>query len=453
MSPPTRRSPIALLFGLDAPVDRKTYLVVGLVLMAFKYALDATLIKVFTGVFWTPIQYLSPALSTREAFSAHAEWLVLVLGVLTLPFLWIGLSMSVRRAADAGRSPALGLLFLFPVLNYVAMLYLASLPTAPDAQRDRPAMDPDAELSAALRGTAIGATIGVAMSAFAGLVLGAYGAALFFVTPVMMGAAAGWDYNRSRQRPVGRTLAVAALTVVIAGGAMLLFAIEGVVCLTMASPIALVAAFIGALVGRFVADNGGTGRPIQATMVFLALPLLAGFEAAAPQDEPVREVRSHIIIDAPPEAIWPHVIGFAELPPPSEFVFRAGIAYPMRARIEGEGIGAIRHCEFSTGAFVEPITRWEPPHRLSFDVISQPVPMHETSPYRHLHPPHLDGYFRSKRGEFRLIPLPDGRTRLEGSTWYALDLGPVAYWTLWSDALVHTIHDRVLQHIATRVGG
>jgi hypothetical protein len=49
-----------------------------------------------------------------------------------------------------------------------------------------------------------------------------------------------------------------------------------------------------------------------------------------------------------------------------------------------------------------------------------------------------------------MIALPDGRTRLEGSTWYRLDLFPQPYWTLFSDALVHRIHQRVLEHVRDR---
>src|SRR5262249_42888891 len=124
-----------------------------------------------------------------------------------------------------------------------------------------------------------------------------------------------------------------------------------------------------------------------------------------------------------------------------------GIAYPIRARIDGEGVGAIRRCEFSTGPFVEPITAWEAPHRLAFDVVSQPEPMHETSPYRQIDAPHLRNGLHSRRGEFRLIPLPGGRTRLEGRTWYSVEMAPQAYWGLFSDALIHAIHARVLAHV------
>jgi hypothetical protein len=66
---------------------------------------------------------------------------------------------------------------------------------------------------------------------------------------------------------------------------------------------------------------------------------------------------------------------------------------------------------------------------------------------RHVHPPHLDGSIRSKRGEFRLVALPGGKTRLEGSTWYELSMSPEPYWATLSDLLIHAIHHRVLAHV------
>src|SRR5438045_8193021 len=61
--------------------------------------------------------------------------------------------------------------------------------------------------------------------------------------------------------------------------------------------------------------------------------------------------------------------------------------------------------------------------------------------------PHLTDGFRAIRGEFRLAALPDGRTRLAGSTWYVLRIEPRSYWSLWADGFVRTIHLRVLEHI------
>jgi hypothetical protein len=47
--------------------------------------------------------------------------------------------------------------------------------------------------------------------------------------------------------------------------------------------------------------------------------------------------------------------------------------------------------------------------------------------------------------------LPNSRTRLEGTTWYRHSLWPAAYWRLWSDGIIHTIHVRVLRHIKGNV--
>jgi hypothetical protein len=158
-------------------------------------------------------------------------------------------------------------------------------------------------------------------------------------------------------------------------------------------------------------------------------------------------VTSSVEIDAPPEKVWDHVVSFSELPPPHELLFRAGIAYPIRARIYGTGVGAERHCEFSTGPFVEPIEVWDAPRLLKFSVMQNPAPMQEWTPYRDVHPAHLDGFLASQAGQFHLVPLDGGRTRLEGTTWYYHHMWPATYWSWWSDYIIHKIHLRVLRHV------
>ncbi len=128
-------------------------------------------------------------------------------------------------------------------------------------------------------------------------------------------------------------------------------------------------------------------------------------------------------------------------------IFRAGIAYPTRAEIQGTGVGAVRHCMFSTGAFVEPITIWNEPSLLRFSVEQNPAPMEEWTMYEKIHPPHLEGFFVSQQGEFRLIQVSQNMTLLKGTTWYHHNLWPESYWKVWSDFVIHTIHRRVLRHI------
>jgi hypothetical protein len=181
--------------------------------------------------------------------------------------------------------------------------------------------------------------------------------------------------------------------------------------------------------------------------ILIALPLLMGMENQISPPPTQFVTRTSIDIDAPPERVWPNVIAFAELPPPHELLFRIGVAYPMRARIQGHGVGAVRRCEFSTGAFLEPIEVWDAPNLLRFSVESNPAPLDEWTPYSAIHPSHLSGFLVSRGGQFRLIVLPGGRTRLEGTTWYQHHLWPETYWQWWSDYIIHKIHLRVLNHI------
>ncbi len=220
----------------------------------------------------------------------------------------------------------------------------------------------------------------------------------------------------------------------------------------MAIPLALLVGLLGATMGRAIALYGHRAIP-PALSAMLLLPIAAALEPPGNTHPILHEVQSSVEINAPPERVWAHVIAFQPIPEPSDLVFRSGIAYPRYARIEGAGVGAVRYCVFSTGAFVEPITHWEPGRRLGFNVVNSPDPLRELSLYSDISPPHLHGYLRSRRGEFRLIALPGGRTQLEGSTWYEIRMAPEAYWQLWSDFLIHRIHDRVLDHIKREVEG
>lgn len=200
----------------------------------------------------------------------------------------------------------------------------------------------------------------------------------------------------------------------------------------------------GGVFGRAIALRG-MEPPSRTGLAALFAPLLVLVESRAAA--PFHEVLSAVEVAAPPDVVWRGVVAFPDLPPPTEWVFRIGVAAPVRARLLGSAVGATRFCDFTTGSFVEPITAWEENRLLAFDIVRQAPPMREWSPYRDVNPPHLDGYFRATHGEFRLIALPGGRTRLEGRTQYTVSLFPQAYWTLPTGRIVAAIHQRVLRHI------
>jgi len=437
---------LRLWFSFHDPVDRRTYLVHGAGLMLFKYGVDAAVVWAFTHRLWTPLTYLNPLWVLREQLLRGAPaWLAPALVLWTLPFLWIGVSMTLRRAVDAGRSPWWCLLFFMPGVNYAVMLWLALLPSRADwGAPAAPATAVDLRFQAGLLGVAAALAIAIPTVLIGVYLRRMYSAGLFLGTPFTIGYISAYVFNARGAQSERHTMQVALLAVALAGGAMLIFALEGAVCIAMAFPIAALLALPGAILGRAVALRS-VGPPARAGLAALLAPLMV--LASPRQAAPSHEVVTAVDIDAPPAVVWRHVVTFPELPPPREWLFRAGVAAPLRARIEGMGVGATRYCDFTTGSFVEPITVWDENRVLGFDITAQAPPMREWSPYPEVNPPHLAGYFRATHGEFRLVALPGNRTRLEGRTRYVVDMFPQTYWTLPAGGLVAMIHARVLRHI------
>ncbi len=444
------RLALRTLFSVKGRVTRREYLTAGLMLMVFKYVVDATAVFLVTHVVWTPWDYMFPLIGTYGAtVGVFPFWFQVALLVWTLPFIWIGVTLMMRRAVDAGRSPAWCSAFFIPLFNYAVMLWLAALPSAPPTTE--PEL-PDPSVRLDRYGSAIFGVLGAAAFGLLAILvsvvgLGNYGWPLFLGTPFIQGMVCGWTFNHERARSAAQTHAVVWTSLLLVGGIVFLFAMEGVLCLLMALPIASVLGFMGASVGRSIALRGSRDLFGGAAAMLFVVPTGAMVARATTSAPPTYEVVTTIDVAASPERVWDKVVRFREIESPLPWYFRGGIAYPVRATIDGRGVGAIRRCEFSTGAFIEPITVWDEPRRLGFNVIEQPPPLTELSIYNEVYAPHIDGYFRSQRGEFRLIALADGGTRLEGHTWYSVAVYPQAYWRAVSEPLLHEIHRRVLNQV------
>jgi hypothetical protein len=275
-----------------------------------------------------------------------------------------------------------------------------------------------------------------------------YGFSLFIVVPSFAGFFGTLIYSRNEQKSFGQCVAGSILTFLAIGVAFLVFGIEGLICIIMAAPLILPLGLFGTWIAYLMQRNRHieNRNKLLLPILFFVIPILMGAESALRIEPPLTPVSTEIRIDSPAQDVWNHVVTFSTLPEPTEWLFLVGVAHPTHATIDGHGENAIRYCNFSTGSFVEPITTWDEPYHLAFTVEEQPMPMKELSPYD-IRPPHLNETFRSYRGEFRLIPQEDGSTILRGTTWYTHDLWPQWYWSLWSDHIIHTIHNRVLQHI------
>jgi len=448
-------------WNFSSTVSRTVYFLVGLVGFSIKSVFDRFVAAEFFHRPWNAFSYwvpLSPAARLASLTHSDERFLASMLA-LALPFILLGVMMTVWRLRDAAEPLWLAVLFFVPFVNLALFATLCFLPSrnlevtkeAAPWPRVRP-LDgwiPRSPLGSALLSIAVTAGMGVTLMLLGTQVLRSYGWGLFVALPFCLGLFSVLVASYHAPRSLATCLAVSLLPVGVLACVLILIAIEGLICILMAAPLAGGLALLGGLIGYAIQDRywRNTRSPVFLSMVIFLVPASFGMEHAAALLPPTFVVSSAVEINAPPEVVWQEVVAFAQIPPPQEMLFRAGIAYPIRAEIIGHGVGAERHCIFSTGAFVEPIEVWNEPRLLRFSVKDSPAPLVELTPYAHIDPPHLHGYFVSRQGQFLLTALPNGRTRLEGTTWYQHTMWPSSYWHLWSDYIIHRIHMRVLEHI------
>jgi len=442
-------------------VGRARYLVTGVVLLAVKHNIDRFLAAVYGypwGIFnyWVfdSIDSIVGARSLANLPDRATFYTLLVL--IALPFIWIGTVMTLRRLRDAKLPLPLVVLFFLPLINLIFFAILSAVPSS--SSSDEPSrllsarvrrLIPEGEFGSAVFGVVATVFLTSLEIVFTTNGLGNYGWGLFVGIPFFLGLSSTLIYSFHRPRSLGKCLLVATIATGLVGLVLFAIAVEGIICLGMALPLAHVLALFGSFIG-WVLQKRPSFAPSTLNAVsvgFLVIPGLILLEHSFGGPPPLYQVKTSVVIKSSPENVWTNVVSFSELPPPTEVMFSTGIAYPVRAEIRGRGVGAVRHCVFSTGPFVEPITTWDEPRLLAFDVTEQPRAMEELSLYNELNPPHLDNYFLSRKGQFELKALPDGTTLLEGTTWYENRFWPAPYWHLWSDYIIHRIHTRVLSHI------
>jgi hypothetical protein len=277
-----------------------------------------------------------------------------------------------------------------------------------------------------------------------------YGYALFLGLPVYCGVLPVVIYSHRQSRSYWEAAGIACLTLLVLGLCIIVFALDGLICILMATPLACLMAFSGALTTNAIMRNQHRTRNVVPMLLACALlPFMVGFEARCDLPPPTSVVVSTINIAATPETIWKFIPAIPNIPDTPEAIFRTGLAYPLRSEMHGEGVGAKRLCILSTGPLRETITVWEPGRLLRFDVNSCPPSMHELSIYPDLQTAHLENFMVSEWGQFKLIRLDARHTRLEGTSQYHNRMWPSQYWLPISDWIVHRIHMRVLEFIKT----
>ena len=452
-----------LNLGAAPRIGRKEYFLAGIFLFAVKYNLDRVIAAHFDK-YWQPLFYFVQNIAITDfsltALEGNTNFFI-ALVVTAIPFIYSGTQLTLARLRDAGLSRYWVFLFFVPFFNLILFLLLSAVPSQKeniklDKTSNWQAILPKSRLGSISFAIIVSSIIAVLLTLLFVEVLGDYGWGLFLGVPFLLGFTTIYLYAIHNSLERWSVIKLSFQATLAFSAMLFILAMEGIICLLMGFPILWLLAIIGALVARSF-RKPATAHPHTSLQV-LASPLIAvlaiGYlEDSADVKPPLIPVTTEVEIKASQQNVWDSMIAFSHIDEPADWLFVNGIAYPTYAEIEGSGVGAVRYCKFTTGDFVEPITEWNEPYKLAFDVLDQPPPMAEWSFYQNLEITHLDGYFKSERGQFELLTNAEGNTILRGTTWYRHNIAPAFYWQLWSDYILHRIHLRVLNHIKEEVEG
>ncbi len=226
---------------------------------------------------------------------------------------------------------------------------------------------------------------------------------------------------------------------------IILMGLDGMICVLMAMPLAMIICIVGSY--QYIREEGING------IAFALMGTLAvGGDMHRIANEPALIMETRIHVAAPPEEVWPLVIEQPDLSGSKvdKFVAITGAAHPLSTHCPSAAVGARRVCRLTTGDMHEEVTESVPNRRFAFRVLNTPPAMKETNPFHpHIHPGHLDGYIEMRRGSFDLIETESGTEIIARST-YINRYGPIAYWRLWSDRIVRGVHNQVLDDVKRR---
>lgn len=387
--------------------------------------------------------WLTPLRSVLEHGRLPALWAGIIFAYF-LAVAWALALLSFRRAGQLNRGHVLAVLSVVPIIQLGAVLLLALLPTRAPAE---PATERPTQATRVVYGLLAGVAIIVLAVLVSAVTFGAYGWGLFVMTPFLVGVTTGYLVNHDTDVGASRTMSLVIAAAGLGSLALVVLALEGVVCIILAAPLAIPVTMAGGAIGRGVALFRLRRRNPLATIA--VLPLVFMLEAAMPPELPIA-TSQEVDIAASPEAVWQALISPEPIRAPAGLTAWAGLAYPIGGRMEGTGPGAMRLGNFSTGIAREEVTEWEEGRTLAFRVLSQPPAMEEMSPYRRVHSPHVSGYFETAETRFDLVPLANGGTRLTIQAQHRLRIDPAPYWEPIARLAIRDNVDRVLKDIVEK---
>ena len=272
--------------------------------------------------------------------------------------------------------------------------------------------------------------------------------------PFALGFIAVWTGESQGRYHWGKRIVMPWQAALVCLFACLCLVWEGLICIFLWVPLVLVLSSVGGLSAGLVRMLFPSDRTKNYCLAVVALAPFAvapleNMRAAATE---IREVRTQIDIRSDRHTVWQQIKTVPLITPQEQrfdFIHLLGFPRPLEARLEGEGVGAVRYATFEKGVlFIETVTDWHPDHGLAFTIHADAKNIPPTTFDEHVT---IGGpYFDVLDGTYQIEDLGDGRMRLHLSSRQRLSTRFNFYSHLWTEYLMARLQNYILEVIKAR---
>ena len=259
-----------------------------------------------------------------------------------------------------------------------------------------------------------------------------YGLTLFVVLPGLAGFVAGMTTRAMRPGLMAVGIGFAACLALL-----LVFSLEGLLCILAVSPLVATVAYAGVFLGRFASRGPGSHGGVVAVLIGL---LIVGCSTFVEGRNPTAAHVVETVRDFPatPRQTWDAMLEFQQISGDKPWLLQLGLPVPKYCTIEGSGVGAIRTCHFDQGIIRERISVWEPPHRLVLAITEVTLPGRD--------------WLQFIDASYELGATSSGETRVRRTTKLGSVLRPRFYWEPLEALATEVEHEYLLNALGTKLG-
>jgi len=311
--------------------------------------------------------------------------------------------------------------------------------------------------------TIIGAVLGAVYGLFARFIFGfgiwkdffeVMSVAFIFGVPLSLGFIAVWFGPYRDTRRIGDLIVAPWLSSLACLACALVLVWEGIICIVIWLPLVIILSLLGGLsAGICLAIFKSKRDRNYCVAVIALLPFaIAPLEHFHAVSAEVKTVPTQIKIHAAARTVWNQIRSVPLISEREQYFSVShllGFPRPLEARLIGEGVGAVRRATFEHGVlFVETITEWDEPRRLSFSIRADTKNIPPTTFDEHV----IVGgkYFDVLNGSYSIEDAGGGDVILHLSSEQRLSTRFNFYSHFWTEYLMADLQNYILRIIKNR---